>query len=416
MIAMLCLIAASGFFSASETALFYLSHDELRSMRSGRTAERAVASLLSDPDRLLTAVLFWNLVTNLTYFAVSIVVAHKLHAEGYSAVAGVASLLSLALIILCGEVLPKSIAVAMRRRLATVVVWPLSAAVRVLDPVIPILSWVSLLVRRTFWPHVQREPFLQPDHLEQAIENSELSDEVIRHERQALHNILDLSEIKVEEVMRPRGTYLSLPPPVHLEHLGGNVPPSGYVVVQANGNEEIIGVIPLAALPEIPERHLEASAEDVVYVPWCASLASVLQSLRDRFLSVAAVVNEYGETIGIVTYEDIIDTVFMPEPSRARRLLQREPVEEVAPGCYQVEGITTLRYLCRRLGLPYEPTADGQVTVAGMLHEELEHLPRVGDTCTWRGYEFRVVDVRGRSQLQVLVTKVPQQEPVGGQS
>ena len=78
MAAMCCLILASGFFSASETALFYLSHDELRGMRTGTARERMAAELLRRADRLLTAVLFWNLVINLTYFATSVVVAQRL--------------------------------------------------------------------------------------------------------------------------------------------------------------------------------------------------------------------------------------------------------------------------------------------------------------------------------------------------
>ena len=101
-VAMFCLVLASGFFSASETALFYLSHDELRGLRSGRPREHMAAALLSDPDRLLTAILFWNLLINLTYFAISMVVAHRLSEDsGYGAVGF--SLLSLIVIILFGD-------------------------------------------------------------------------------------------------------------------------------------------------------------------------------------------------------------------------------------------------------------------------------------------------------------------------
>ena len=78
LLSMLGLICASAFFSASETALFYLSHDELRAFRSGRPRERIVAALMADPERLLTGILFWNLVINLSYFAVSVVVARRM--------------------------------------------------------------------------------------------------------------------------------------------------------------------------------------------------------------------------------------------------------------------------------------------------------------------------------------------------
>lgn len=403
--AMMCLVLASGFFSASETALFYLSHDELRTLRVGRPNERAAAVLLANPDRLLTAILFWNLVVNLIYFATSVVVTQRLVASGENAIGAAFGIAALFGIILFGEVLPKSIAVVYSRRLASLISWPLAAAVRVLDPLLPALSYTTLVVRRTFWPHIVREPYLQAEDLERAVEASNLSNQVIQRERQVLHNILDLSEITAEEVMRPRGTYITLPPPVHRADLKGEVSPGDFVAIQEDESEDIESAIPLASFSSLPEKHLEHAAEDVVHVPWCARLADTLELLRNRFCSVATVVNEYGETIGVVTYEDIIDTVLAPEPSRAKRLLRREPVVELEPGRFQVEGITTLRYLCRRLGIEYEPASEGLVTVAGMLHEELEHIPVVGDHCTWRGYRIEVMEVSNRAPLRVLLTK-----------
>ena len=82
----------------------------------------------------------------------------------------------------------------------------------------------------------------------------------------------------------------------------------------------------------IPVQHLEAAAEEVVHVPWCTDVAYTLQLMRERFCSLASVVNEYGETVGIVTNEDIVDTMLMPQSSRAKRLLRREPVLKLLPG------------------------------------------------------------------------------------
>ncbi len=406
MSAMLVLVFISGFFSSSETAIFYLSHDELRRFRLGNPRERLVRKLLLDPDRLLTAVLFWNLLVNLSYFSISVVVVHRLTDEGHNAAAGLFGLFSLFGIILFGEALPKSAAVVYRCQLAPLVIWPMTVATRLLDPVTPYFRNITRLIRRIFWPNIAREPFLDADDLEQAVENVEASDEVIRQERQVLHNILDLSEITVEEVMRPRGTYLTLSPPIHLEELKADQFGCDYVAILQDGTEEIESAISLTDVASIPKQNLEQLSEDVVHVPWCANLAYALQLSRDQYCSVVSVVNEFGETIGIVTYEDMIDTIVVPQPSRAKRVLRKEPVVEIEPGCYQVEAITTLRYLSKRLGVAFEYVSDGPFTVAGMLQGRLERIPVVGDECTWQGYRVQVTQVSMLGRTSVMFWKI----------
>ena len=129
MSAMACLLVGSGFFSASETALFFLSTDEVQAFqKSDRHSEHIVVALLKQPDRLLTAVLFWNLLINLTFFACGVVISGQLVESGHGAVAGVFGVLSLSLMIIFGEVVPKSGAVMFRQPLARLVSFPLAFA------------------------------------------------------------------------------------------------------------------------------------------------------------------------------------------------------------------------------------------------------------------------------------------------
>ena len=404
--AMLVLTAASGFFSSSETAIFCLSHDELRGFRNGRRNEQAVVSLLSDPDRLLTAILFWNLVINMTYFAVSVVLTQGLAEEGQGGVAALVGFASLIWIILFGEVLPKSGAVAFRKLLTATFSWPLAASVRVLDPLMPLFRGLTRAIRRAFWPGLKRESYLTPDDLEQAIDNSKKSDEVILQERQVLHNTLDLSEVTAEQAMRPRGTYLTLKPPISLDDLrsnnNGNVS-LDFVAVANTDDTAVESVISIASFSNIPEHDLQDRAETVIHVPWCSDLAYTLQQIRENYCQMASVVNEYGETVGMVTQDDIIDNVLLAEPSRAARILKRNPIIEIDDHRYHVDGITSLRYLCRQLNIPYEPAADDAVTVAGLLQEQLERIPDVGDECRWLGLQIKVIDVTRPSRLRAMI-------------
>jgi putative hemolysin len=402
----------SAFLSASETALFFLSHEEIRSFRTGRARERAVVALLSDPDRVLTGILFWNLVVNLLFFAVSIVVSQRLIAAHLHKTAGVFAFVAIVALLLFGEVVPKVIAAMSRRWLAPLVALPILGLVRLLDPLLPFFRVLTSLSRRTFLPHIHQEPFLSTEDLEDAVNVSDLSAEMIRQEKEILHNILDLSEIRVEEVMRPRGSYAALSPPIRAADLGNKTPPGDYVALVRPGSDDVEAAIALSSFSLMSADRLDEAAADVVHVPWCATLATVLTMLREQVADVASVVNEYGETIGIVTYDDLLDTVLIPEPDRSVRFLNREPVLEVAPGCYHVEGIAPLRHLCSKLGMEYEPESDELVTLAGLLHEKLEHIPTVGDECSWRGYRIRVIEVLKRGRLRAALTKEePATEP-----
>lgn len=411
MSAMLCLLVGSGFFSASETALFFLSSEELQAFQQNqRHSEHIVVALLKQPDRLLTAVLFWNLLINLSFFACGVVISGKLVADGHRASAGAFGMFSLSLMIVFGEVVPKSCAVMFRQSLARLVSYPLAFAVQLFDPLAPTFDTVTRSLRRVFWPDIKREQYLHPEDLEQAIENSASNKSVLRQERQVLHNILNLSEIPVEEVMRPRGTYRAMRAPVHLSDLADTPIPADYLVILPAEGDDVIGAVPLASFTVLAKQNLDEAAEDVIHVPWCAPVAQVLQRMEDSSLSLASVVNEFGETIGIVTYEDIVDSIVSAEPSRARRILQRDPVQSVGPNQWHVDGITSLRYLSRRLKIQFEPTADGLVTVGGVFHEQLQRIPEPGDTCEWQGFQLTIIEMTSRRRFRVLVTALPDAE------
>lgn len=405
------LALASGFCSASETALFYLSRDQLRAMQVGRPRQRQAAQLMRDPERLMTAILFWNLIVNLTFFAVSVVVTRRLIHDGHTAVAGAFSLLTLATIIVVGEVLPKTLAVLLSRRLAELAAWPLSVMVGVLDPIMPRLAALTRGLRRGLYPNLQREPFLDADDLERALETLPQGQSIDPYERAVLHRVLDLSETTAEEMMRPRGRYIVWKPPVHRRDLLGQLKSADYLYIRDQEPETIRAAAALATCSTLPEQNLETLATPVVYVPWCALVADVLQLLHAESRRVAVVVSEYGETVGVLTEDDILDSIFARQPSRARRLLKREPVVNTGEGVWQVEGITTLRYLSNRLGLDFDPDDDDSVTVGGLLQGELERFPREGDECAWRGFRLRVIDAPGRGQLRVVATRTETSAP-----
>ncbi len=407
---MVALMACSGFFSASEAALFYLQPRDRRDMRNGGTGEKAAATLLKQPDRLLSAILFWNLVINIAYFAMASIVAIRIETNTEFGKTGAVSFAVLALlaIIFFSEMLPKSVSVLKPRPLAALVSLPLGWAVRLVDPLMPLLQWVNLVSRRLIWPGFEPEPFMEVSDLERAIEHSGSDPAVIKQEQAVLQNIVQLSTIRVEEWMRPRTQFASYRPPVKLADLNGAVPPSGYVLVTETDSLEIEKAIRLDNQYQLEGDNLEKHAEPVLYMPWCATVADALEKMSHRDREVAVVVNEFGDTIGILTIEDILETVFVYSPSRSARLLDMPPLEEIDRDTYQVAGIMSLRQLSKRLGLEIPETQS--VTVGGVIQETMQRLAEPDDQCQWGPFVFQVIEApqRGSMLVQVRVSEQPE--------
>lgn len=409
---MVVLIALSAFFSAAETALFYLSRDELRRMQAGRPAERLAAALMRDPERLLSVVLFWNLVVNLLYFAVSLVAAKSLVASGRPSAAATLSLIGFVALILLGEVAPKTLAVNLRRPLSIISSRPIALAARIVDPILPLFAGTTRALQRVIWPHLKPEPYLEVDDIERAVETSRPGSEIARVEQDILGRILELSDMTAEEVMRPRGTYHVWQTPVHLSDLKsrGSIPE--VMLIAGEDRDNVTHALMLYDLNSLPEQHLEAVAEQVIYVPWCATVSETLSRLRSAMISVASVVSEYGETVGVITEDDILDTLLNPQSSRGQRVLEREPITYDAEGHMIADGLTTLRYLANCLDIDYDVQDDSPVTIMALLHDELERFPRTGDECLWESYRLRVVQAGGPGDpVQVSLEKVPVTPP-----
>ncbi len=399
LIAMVGLMAGSGFFSASEAALFYLRPRDREQMKGGTAGQRTAYRLTENPERLLSAILFWNLAINIAYFAISSILAIRLekHGSGASILFAVGSLL--AVIFFC-EMLPKNVAVLRPKLLASLFSIPLSFAIRIVDPVMPFLRWVNLVSRRLIWPGFEPEPYMEVSDLEKAIEHTAENATLIKQEQAVMRNIVLLSSIRVDEWMRPRTQFVTFMPPVSrkdlIEH---GVPASGYLLVSETDSREIEKAIRLDNQYELPDEDVERLAQPVQYMPWCSTVAEAFEKMTQRQHEVTVVVNEYGDTIGILTIEDILETVFNYSPSRSQRLLNMEPIVQTQPGVWQVTGMMSLRRIARHLDVALPDT--DCITLGGVMQETLQRLCQTGDCCQWGPFELQIVDAAQRGNLLI---------------
>lgn len=409
--AMAALIAASAFFSGSEAALFSITRSDRADMAKGSDQERQAASLLRRPDRLLTAILFWNLVINLTYFALTEIVAMRIGgAAGASSwVPTLFTLAALFAIILTSEVLPKSLAVLKPRLFGGLVSAPVGIAARLVDPLFPWLQSASDASARLLLPNVKQEPYLELSDLENAVdfrsEETLESRALLLQERLVLKRVVELADTTAADLMRPRRRCLVLRPPVALADLVGRMEGVGeYVLITDPDSDEIAGALPVENLALLPPDRLDRRAESVAIVPWCASAAETLNRLREEGRRVAVVVNEHGETIGIVPLEQVLDAVLRdatradPHDAHAARLAS------LGKEAWEASGGTPLRRVAKRLSkwlldggddpaeLNQALLAARSRSVGGFLQEQLEHPPGKGDRVEAAGLVWVVSD------------------------
>jgi CBS domain containing-hemolysin-like protein len=387
---LLALLSCSAFFSGSEAALFCLTVSERRAL------SRSAEELLAEPRGLLATILLANLVVNSLYFAF----ASRLlpGAEGWPAVGlGFGVLVGL---LVFGEILPKIMALRARRAVARVAAPVLRALVVVMEPLARPLLFVTEAVHRAFAPWVKPEGGITPDVLARVLARGAVEGALHEGEADLLSGIIELDDVRVREIMRPRVDVLFLDVSgeererVTRAALAARL--TWLPVIDAEP-DPVVGKVNLRDLVRHPERSIRMLVVPVTFVPEVASALDVLRSLRGGDASEAVVVDEFGGTAGIVTVEHAFEHVLGD-----LRVEGEEPVPTLVPlgeGRFRVPGGLPIREWNEAFGLEIVPREFE--TVGGFVTALLGRIPRAGDQVHVGALELSVHEVRRRRVLTV---------------
>ncbi|SMP40489.1 Hemolysin, contains CBS domains [Neorhodopirellula lusitana] len=384
LLAMVLLIFASGLFSGSEAALFSMRDRDRKQLSQIGTAGRVVQRLLNEPDRLLAAILFWNLLINMIYFALVAIVSKDMSQPG------VFTFVSLVTIIFFSEMLPKSVAVMTPLRIAVGVSVPITIAVTIVSPILPIVRWANDAASRLLWPTFEAEPEIDLADIERAIDLGTDDAMLIRRERAALQSLVSMSETRANEMMRPRSKLQIATAPLDPSLLIDGSPPGGYLMVSDGADdtgETWMGSIAIRLLRPQQFDDLASAMDPVLHVPWSARVSQVYDDLDKQELSVAVVVNEFGEVVGALSIDDILRGVLAHKGGRDAA---EDQIKQIGVNHYRMLGMTSLRALSRSLSieLPEERAA----TVSGFIQRHNERVPRGGDVAPLPPYTLVVTD------------------------
>lgn len=405
----------SAIFSASEAALFSLSTQQRKKLQDNLT-DNMIKGLLANASHLLSCILLCNLGVNLTYYACANVISGWLAsdsdgASGNGTTAVTFAVLSVALLILFGELLPKSIGVMAPLRTGRLIVFPLTIAMRITGRLAKGMHYVNDYSRRLIWPGMTPESGLDTSDLERAIELSETDSNLIDLEKGTLQNILQLSAIQAHEWMRPRSQFSTLEMPLNEEAIDRivqnrglrNVPEAVFqtVLVTGNSDGEIIAATSINHLKRSLIKGGSPALVPMQYFPWCATLASVFQKMLKTDSQVAAIVSERGDSIGVIFMDDLIEAIFALDSSRTRGF-SRPHFAKTGETQWEVTGITRIKQLERAIGIRLPECREA--TIAGLLQSQLRRLAQIGDQVTVGPITLEVIDLPRRGEMLVRIS------------
>jgi len=402
------LLALYILFATAETSLFALTPlDRLRLREKKKVRGELVESLLGQSQRLLITLLLGVEVVTILSSVLATSLALSIWGDRGKWVA----LLAMSpILLLLGEIIPKSVALTYPARIAPLVA-PFVRVVMVLfAPIRILLLQISRGILATLGFRADLEvPAVHQEDFARMVEESHKGGMIEALERDFIQNLLSFGEVRVGQIMVPRPEIFSLPHDLPIDALIREVKRSRFsripIYQEQPGN--ILGILHAKVLLD----HCPGEAcgvdtiknllQPVYYVPENKKAFDLLTELQARHLRLALVVDEYGVLVGLVSVEDILEELF---GEIAQEFMVEEKLfEEVAPGVWWVKASMSLADFHAALGveLPIEEFD----TVGGLVFNLFGELPREGEVISYQGLRFKVIRKKGTRILELEVRR-----------
>ena len=305
------LLLFSGFFSGSETALFALSKLQRKRLeRQGRKGSRRVIELLAAPKRLLITILIGNMSVNTLSSATATALCLALFGD---AGIGIAVPAMTILLLIFGELTPKVFAVRNSEAFSLRVAHPLSAFGKLVSLPVAVVEPLTDVVIEFLAPaHLKAEPAVTKGELEVLVQMGEEAGEVRQREKELVDYIFEFQETVVREVMTPR---------VEIDGIKGDWPAekvreairssrSARMPVYQKEIDDIDGILYTKRYLLSGQDEISDFIEEPYFIPESKKIQALLQDFREKALSIAVVLDEYGGVVGLVTLEDLLEEIF----------------------------------------------------------------------------------------------------------
>ncbi|MBQ3939922.1 MAG: HlyC/CorC family transporter [Oscillospiraceae bacterium] len=409
LIAILLLLCCSALFSACETAFSSVNKIRLKhaAQQGDKAAGRALA-LAESFDRALTAILIGNNLVNIISASLGTIFFTKLFGTGG---VGISSLAMTVLVLIFGEILPKSYAKAHAERLTRLFAAPLSCLIWLLTPLIFLFQKLAKLVS----VKEEEEPSVTEDELKVIVEQIEEEGVLEEQESDLVRSALEFDEISVTEVLVPRVNVTAIEQHESIAAVKQLFLSERYsrLPVYDGTVDDIIGFITekdFFSLLEHGGDSIQPILKQILRLPEFARISEAMKQMQRSKSHIAVVMDQHGGTKGIVTLEDIIEELvgeIYDEADEIVPMLTKDSADT-----WTVSGEYSIADLCDALELPESRIETECTSVGGWLTELAGHIPAVGETVSGDWFTMTVTQMQEQRVQQLKLTLLP--EPDGG--
>jgi Mg2+/Co2+ transporter CorB len=396
------LLACSAFFSGSETSMMAINRHRLNHLiRKGNKSAKLTAQLLGKVDKLLGSILLGNTLLNVAAATLTEFIILRLYGHNEVAML-IGTLLITLMLLIFSEILPKIIAASYPERIALPSSYLLTILITLFHPVVSVASAIVKGVLCLLRIKVQTDQSKHKMTLEE-LRGLVLDAEhfLPRKHQKMLLNLVDLERITVNDVMIPRNQIESL----DINNADQNSLRQQIITchhtllpVYADTPGNIIGILHIKRIPalfqeaELDLTQLKAVLYEPYFIPSDTPLLQQLQQFQERHSRLGLVVDEYGELLGLVTLENILEEIVgeftTQSPAQTGKFLRQED------GSILLEGSSSLRELNRKLGLHLP--LNGAKTLNGLILEHLQDIPETGTSLKISGYPIEIIQTQDR--------------------
>ena len=414
--ALFFLVLLSAFFSAAEISLVTLNRYRLRHQaEAGHRGARIAAKLLERPDRLIGVILLGSNSVNALFSALTTVTVIRVWGEKESAI-GIATVIITLVVLILTDLAPKTLAALRPERIAYPSAFVLRPLLKLSYPVVWVVNGIANGLLRLLGVRIQPgavEKLSAEEFKTLVMEAGVLMPET--HQNMLLA-ILELEKLSVDDVMVPRGEIEGIDLEDGWDEIAAKLGTSRYtrLPVYRGSLDDITGLVHLRKVMRL--MHSGAFSRNTFmplivepyFIPQGTPLSTALLNFRANRRRMALVVDGYGDILGLVTLEEILEEIVGDFTTPGTALT--EEIQPQADGSFLVHGSVTLRDLNRRLDWDLPTT--GPKTLNGLITEYLEDLPEPGTSLKLDSYQVDVVRTRGTSvQLARVRPMPPEPEP-----